>query len=135
MSDYFDGVVSIRNTFLSKCWRHIAPQRFKIDAVIVETITGSMDFKFDGVCDSEEEVDNVKVARCTNDSRYPDLTPLEMQKRVLNIFVPVQDSSPMQCENDPVAAYKVELKKSFLLEMVLEFFLHGPAFRFLSRFA
>lgn len=86
---FFDGVEPIRNTTLSHYRRKSTPQLFEIDATIVKTINGSMYFNVDAECDSEEETDKAKVARCANGRQYSELTSLETQKRAMSIFVSV----------------------------------------------
>jgi hypothetical protein len=84
---FFDGIVPIKNTLLSHFKNETAPRLFQIDVAIVDTIIGSMYFDVDDEFDSDEEAEEVEAAVCRDGRRRPDLTPLEIKKRALSIFV------------------------------------------------
>ncbi|KAH8933356.1 hypothetical protein BDL97_18G026700, partial [Sphagnum fallax] len=132
---FFDGIVLIKNTLLSHFKNETAPRLFQIDVAIVDTIIGSMYFDVDDESDSDEEAEEVEAAVCKDGCRRPDLKPLEIKKRALSIFVPVQDFSPERSAYAPVAAYEVAIKNGSLFDMVIEFTSLGLTFRFTSRLA
>ncbi len=102
---------------------------------IVDTIIGSMYFDVDNESDSDEEAEEVEAAVCKDGRRRPDLTPLEIKKRALSIFVLVQDFSPERSAYAPVAAYEVAIKNGSLFDMVIKFTSLGSTFRLTSRLA
>jgi len=108
---------------------------FQIDVAIVDTIIGSMYFDVDDESDSDEEAEEVEAAVCRDGRRRPDLTLLEIKKRALSIFVPVQDFSPERSAYAPVVAYEVAIKNGSLFDMVIEFTSFGSTFRLTSRLA
>ena len=91
---FFDEIVPIKNTLLNHFKNETAPRLFQIDVAIVDTIIGSMYFDVDDESDLDEEAEEVEAAVCRDGRRRPDLMPLEIKKRALNIFIPVQDFSP-----------------------------------------
>ncbi|PXF42325.1 hypothetical protein BWQ96_07960 [Gracilariopsis chorda] len=131
--DFWDGVVPIKNTLLSHFWSDTTPRLFEFDVTIVEMIVGGMYFDVDDGCGSDDEADEMKVTRCADDRRLPTLTPLEIKKRALRIFVPVRDSPPENGENVPVSAYKLTIKNGSLFDMVVEFASLGSSFCLNSR--
>ncbi len=132
---FFDGIVPIKNTLLSHFKNETASRLFQIDVAIVDTIIGSMYFDVDDESDSDEEAEEVEAAVCRDGRRRLDLTPLEIKKRALSIFVPVQDFSPERSAYAPVAAYEVAIKNGSLFDMVIEFTSLGSTFRLTSRLA
>jgi hypothetical protein len=132
---FFDGIVPIKNTLLSHFKNETAPRLFQIDVAIVDTIIGSTYFDVDDESDSDEEAEEVEAAVCRDGRRRSDLTPLEIKKRALSIFVPVQDFSPKRSSYALVAAYEVAIKNGFLFDMVIEFTSLGSTFRLTSRLA
>jgi hypothetical protein len=133
--DFFDGIVPIKNTLLNHFKNETASRLFQIDVAIVDTIIGSMYFDVDDEFDSDEEAEEVEAVVCKDGRCRPDLTPLEIKKRALSIFVPVQDFSPKRSAYAPVVAYEVAIKNSSLFDMVIEFTSLGSTFRLTSRLA
>ncbi|KAH8944818.1 hypothetical protein BDL97_12G005300 [Sphagnum fallax] len=132
---FFDGIVPIKNTLLSHFKNETTPRLFQIDVAIVDTIIGSMYFDVDDESNSDEEAEEVEAVVCKDGRRRPDLTPLEIKKRALSIFIPVQDFSPERSAYVPVAAYEVGIKNGSLFDMVIEFTSLGLTFRLTSRLA
>lgn len=67
-----------------------------------------MYFDVDDESYSDEEAEEVEAAVCRNGRCRPDLTPVEIKKRALSIFVLVQDFSPESSAYASVSAYEVD---------------------------
>jgi hypothetical protein len=132
---FFDGIVPMKNTLLSHFRNETAPRLFQIDVAIVDTIIGSMYFDVDDESNSDEEAQEVEAVVCRDGRRRPDLTPLEIKKRALSIFVPIHDFSLERSAYVPVAAYEVAIKNDSLFDMVIKFTSLGSTFCLTSRLA
>ena len=133
----FAGVVPIKNTLLNHFTVLSKARVFEIDVGIKETIIGGMFFDVDDESDSDDDDDD-GGGSCADGRRRPVLTPAEIKKRALSIFVPVHDDVQEDGHGPDgvsVAAYKATIKNGSLFDLVVEFASLGSSFRLIDRLA
>ena len=137
-NSFFDGIEPIKNTLLSHFAQRSMPKVFQFDKGIIESIIGDMFFDVDDEEDSggdDGDGSDSDDNPCVDGRRRPVLTPVEIKKRALKVFVPIKGESASEDEDEDIVGYQATIKNISLFQMVVEFARLGASFRLTSRLA